>query len=465
MKFKSILVIFSTLLLVFTTGIYAQSDEPSPPESLTGVQLNDAAAFDGLTLFAPLISQHIYLINLEGDVVKSWDLEANVATSQEPYLLPNGNLLVQTGANSSMLPLFGQVGGVAGGLKEYSWDGDLLWSYDYAGDTYQQHHDIEPLPNGNILLVAWEVITAEEALALGMLPDRIPEGDTIWPDHVAEIDPQTNEIVWRWRVWDHLIQDTDPDLPNYGVISEHPERIDINYVGPQQRLGDWQHINSIDYNPQLDQIILSSRNFSEIWIIDHSTTVEEAAGSTGGNSGMGGDLLYRWGNPATYQAGTAEDQTLFYQHDAQWIDPGLPGAGNILLFNNGDDTQESHRYSTALEIVPPMLADGTYSHEDNAYAASEIVWEYRADPPESFFAPYVSSVQRLPNGNTLIVNGTGGRFIEVTPSGELVWDYVNGFTGSMPEGTPYFSATSVFRALRYTLDYSGFSALVTASLP
>lgn len=464
MKHKSILIIFPMLLLFLASGIYAQIDVPTEQNHEAGLLLKADSAFDGYTLFAPLVSQHIYLIDLDGQVVKSWNLEANVSTSQEPYLLRNGNLLVQTGANSAMLPQFGQVGGVAGGLKEYTWDGNLIWSYDYAGDTYQQHHDIEPMPNGNILLVAWEVIPAEEAIALGMRPDRIPEGDTVWPDHVAEINPETNEIVWMWRVWDHLIQDTDPELPDYGVISERPERIDINYMGSQQRLGDWQHINSIDYNPQLDQIMLSSRNFSEIWVIDHSTTTEEAAGSAGGKSGMGGDLLYRWGNPAAYHGGTIDDQTLFYQHDAQWIDPELPGGGNILIFNNGDDTQENRRYSTALEIVAPMLENGTYAREASRFAGSEIVWEYQADPPESFFAPYVSSVQRLLNGNTLIVNGTGGRFIEVSPSGDLVWDYVNGFTGSMPDNVPYFSPTSVFRALRYAPDYPGLAPL-SASQP
>lgn len=187
-----------------------------------------------------------------------------------------------------MVDQFGQAGGVAGSIKEYTWDGELVWSYDYAGDTYQQHHDIEPMPNGNILLIAWETITAEEALAAGMRPDQLPDGDTLWPDHIVEIDPKTDEIVWKWRVWDHLIQDYDPSLPNYGVISEHSERIDINY-NDQRVLGDWQHSNSIAYNADLDQIMLSVRHFSEIWIIDHSTTPEEAAGSTGGRSGMGGD--------------------------------------------------------------------------------------------------------------------------------------------------------------------------------
>jgi hypothetical protein len=455
MNFKRMLQNLLVLAALIPMGVQAQADNPATVEPHEeGVLLNRDGTFDGYTLFAPLIGNIAYLIDMEGQVVKTWTLEGT--TSQVPYLLENGNLVYQTGANSAMLPEFGQVGGVAGGIKEYDWDGELLWSFDYAGDTYIQHHDIEPLPNGNILLIAWEALPETEALAMGMNPDRLPDGETLWPDQIAEVNPATNEIVWEWHVWDHLVQDYDPDLPNYGVVSQHPERIDLNYVG-QRTLGDWQHTNAIDYNPELDQVLLSVRNFSEIWIIDHSTTTEEAAGSSGGQSGMGGDLLYRWGNPATYQAGTAEDQQLFYQHDAQWIEPGNPGAGNILIFNNGDET--THRtYSTVLEITPPLSAAGTYEREVSAYAPPELVWEYRADPPESLFAPFVSSVQRLPNGNTFIVDGTGGRFLEVTSDGEVVWEYLNEFTGSMPT-QGYFGPTSVFRAQRYAPDYPGLARL------
>src|SRR5690349_3966705 len=186
-------------------------------------------------------------------------------------------------------------------------------------------------------------------------------------DCVLKIKPTgktTGEIVRRWHAWDHLIQNHDPAKANYGKIGEHPELIDVNLtearfgtlplhpidrlVGPirdlkeaPRRRGDfsrdWTHVNSVAYHPQLDQIILSVRAFSEIWIIDHGTTTAEAAAHEGGRYGKGGDLLYRWGNPAAYGAGTKADQRLFKQHDAHWIPPTYPGAGHILLFNNGNN--------------------------------------------------------------------------------------------------------------------------------
>lgn len=457
MKLNRIYALLLVLGILIPMTLQAQSEAPSTEDTpKSGLSLSTENAFEGYTLYAPLIGSTAYLLDINGEIVKTWEFD--VPTAQALYLLDNGNLLYQSNAESKMLEQFGQVGGVAGSIKEYTWDGELVWSFDYAGDTYQQHHDIEPMPNGNILLIAWEVVSKEEALAAGMRPDQLPDGDTLWPDHVVEIDPQTNEIVWKWRAWDHLIQDYDPDLPNYGVVSEYPERIDINY-NDQRVLGDWQHSNSIDYNPELDQIVLSVRHFSEIWIIDHSTTIEEAAGSTGGRSGMGGDLLYRWGNPAAYQAGTKADQQLFYQHDANWIPEGYPGAGNLTIFNNGDDN--ARPYSTVVEITPPLTEAGTYERDGAVYGPEAPIWEFAADPPERFYAPFISGAQRLPNGNTLILNGNAGHFLEVSADGEILWDYVNGFEGNLPE-TGYFGPTSVFRAYRYPADHP---ALVGRDLP
>ena len=122
-------------------------------------------------------------------------------------------------------------------------------------------------------------------------------------------------------------------------------------------------MNSIDYNPELDQIMVCSRSLNEFWILYHSTTTAEARGHAGGKYGRGGDLLYRWGNPMAYRRGQPEDRMLYSPHDAHWIPKGLPGAGNILIFNNGvADTDQN--FSSIDEISLPLKADGTYHLTD-----------------------------------------------------------------------------------------------------
>jgi hypothetical protein len=188
---------------------------------------------------------------------------------------------------------------------------------------------------------------------------------------------------------------------------------------------DWMHSNSIDYNEEFDKLLLSVHNFNEIWIIDHSTTTEEAAGHMGGNSGKGGDLLYRWGNPQAYRAGTANDRKLFSQHDATWIKPGCPGEGDILVFNNGANRPGSY-YSTVDEIVPPVNDNGEYYLEPGPmYGPEAQTWMYTASPPTSFYASHLSGAERLPDGNTLICNGETGKIFEVTPEGATVWQYTS----------------------------------------
>jgi len=144
------------------------------------------------------------------------------------------------------------------------------------------HHDVKTLPNGNVLLIAWEIKTLYEAIVAGRNPNYVSD-QGLWPDHVIEVEPTgptSGDIVWEWHVWDHLIQDFDPTKENYGVVGDHPELVDINY-GASQKL-DIMHTNSIDYNEDFDQIMVSVCFYNEIWVIDHSTTTEEAAGHTGG---------------------------------------------------------------------------------------------------------------------------------------------------------------------------------------
>jgi len=375
---------------------------------------------DGQILFSPMYSTKTYLINRNGEVNHSWS--SSYTPGVAVYILDDGTIV-----RTIRLAIYG---GAGGGVQKITWDGTKIWDFKYYTDDYLSHHDIELLPNGNVLMIAWESKTREEAINAGRDPNKIQVHEEFMPDHVIEVEPTgptSGDIVWEWHVWDHLIQDYDPSKDNYGVVEDHPELIDINF-GPyifSQPIADWLHTNSIDYNEEFDQILLSIHNFNEIWIIDHSTTKEEAASHTGGNSGKGGDLLYRWGNPRAYRAGTTSDQKLFNQHDASWIEPGYPGDGNILIFNNGINRSDG-RYSSVDEIVPPVDSNGNYFLEPgSSYGPEEPIWIYTADDPTDFYAYYVSGAQRLSNGNTLICDGPAGRFFEVTSEKEEIWEYVN----------------------------------------
>lgn len=281
---------------------------------------SDARTAGGYTFVAPIHTSSSYLIDGAGRVVRQWDGQG--PPGLVVHLLPNGHLL-RTGTVASNV--FASSGASGGRVDEFAPDGSLVWTFTLATERLFRHHDIAPMPNGNILMIAWEAKTRAEAIAAGRDPAQI-SGDMFWSEAVFEIRPvrpSGGEVVWEWHVWDHLVQDFDAARPNYGDPAAHLERMDINY-GPQSP--DWLHFNAVAYNPELDQIALSSRTLSEIWVIDHSTTAAEAAERTGGRQGKGGDLLYRWGNPQVYRAGTDADQRLFDQHNVQWIAPGLPGA-------------------------------------------------------------------------------------------------------------------------------------------
>jgi hypothetical protein len=376
---------------------------------------------DGQILYSPIYSKKTYLIDRDGEINHSWS--SDYTPGQSVYITDNGGIL-----RTIRLSIMAPGGGAGGGIQKITREGTINWDFTYYTDDYLSHHDIEELSNGNILMIAWDYRTRDEAIEAGRRPNTII-GNLFYPDHIIEvkpIGPTTGDIIWEWYAWDHLIQDYDPTKNNYGVVEEHPELIDINFgdIDAGTR-SDWLHTNSIDYNEEFDQILLSVHNFNEIWIIDHSTTTEEAAGHTGGNSGKGGDLLYRWGNPKSYRAGDKTDQKFHSQHDATWIDSGYSGEGNILVFNNGV-TRPEGQYSSIDEIVPPVDNNGTYYLESgSAYGPDEQLWIYTSKNPKDFYSHYASGAQRLSDGNTLICDAAAGRFFEVTPEKETVWDYVN----------------------------------------
>jgi hypothetical protein len=373
------------------------------------------------------------------------------------YLKPNGNL-VKTGVYADTS--FNVAGGKAGQIEEYDWNGNLLWSYVVMNDSLLHHHDIEVMPNGNILVLAWHQISKTRAKALGRREANFSIGsgsDILWGEKIIEIKPlgtDSAEVVWEWDLFDHIIQDEDPLLPNFGIISNYPQLMDINYALDLQTF-DWIHANSVAYNAELDQIVISAHNICEFWIIDHSTTIAESKSHTGGRYNKGGDLLFRWGNPMAYGQGTLADRKLFRQHDAHWIPKGYLDEGKILLFNNGWGRDTA--YSTVEVIEVPDLSNNNYLY-NLPMGPSSAHWIYKDPSPRNFFSPIISGARRLPNGNTLICEGTKSLFFEVTPQGKTVWKYKNPYIANIKQtdGTNPKNAM-VFRCSFYPDTFSGFN--------
>jgi hypothetical protein len=369
----------------------------------------------GYVLFAPLFSKTTYLIDYNGRVAKTWTSKYN--PGQSVYLLSDGKLL-RTGNDSSRY--FSGGGGV---IELFDQKGILKWHYQISDSMQRQHHDVCPLPNGHLLVLCWERISKEEALLKG----RKQIGQVIWSEKIMELIPEGShsaKIVWQWRLWDHLIQDVSANALTSTEVKAHPGKLDINFLATESP--DWLHFNSVDYHAENDQILVSNRNLSEIYIIDHSTTTAEAATGQGGRWHRGGDFLFRWGNPLAYQNGSEKEQQLFRQHDATWIPKGLKGQGSILVFNNGVQRNGAEaEYSEVLSLLPVKDSSGNYLTSNGRYLPEYPDWIYQAKERSSFFSFNVSSAQRLPNGHTLICEGAEGRFFEVNEMGETVWVYTN----------------------------------------
>lgn len=497
-NFFMILLISLGVLLAFSNKATAQQGPPVKKERNMfghyiprGLTLTSADLMSGYVMFGVPNSASIYLINRKGEVVHEW--KGNYGSmAVSPYLMADGSIIQTT--KDPDFPTFAG-GGESGRLQKISWDGDMLWDFEYASEEYHVHHDLAVMPNGNILAIAWEAISAEEALQKGRKPELIPKAG-LWPDKIVEIEPQGKnggKVVWEWRIWDHLVQDYDSTKANYGDPAKHPELLDINLgkalpapisqdsLNIQLALGmawrnetldnqgsDLFHTNAINYDAELDQIAFSSPVLSEIFIIDHSTTTLEAAGHNGGKSGKGGDFLYRWGNPQNYRQGDSTNQQLFAQHDVRWIEKGVPGAGNLTIFNNDiPGRRDSLNYSSVLEISPTVDKAGNYVLiENKRFGPKTPAWQYIAPDTVSFFASFVSGAHRMQNGNTFINEGPRGRFMEVTPAGKIVWEYLNPYRGDIrrPNGDPIPPMPITYMLFRSTFISADHPALAGRKL-
>lgn len=444
-------IFLSSLLVLSSLEVGAQT---------VGLLGNSPDAFDGYTLVAPTGATRTHLIDNCGRVINQWD--SDYRAGESAYLLGDGSLLRTARIGSQTF----NGGGIGGRLERFNWEGDLIWSYELATDTAHHHHDMAWLPNGNVVLMAWEYKSPEEAEAAG----RVPEGP-LWPPMLIEIEPvgaEGGNVVWEWHAWDHLIQSNDPNLPHFGWPSENITRFDVNYGSASgggfpggNAGGDWFHCNALDYDPMRDHLMLNSRNWCEFYIIDHGTTSAEAKGPAG-------DLLYRWGNPQTYGRGGQNDKVFYQQHDAHWLlgePPAMNGgvpAQTVLVYNNGNGRPGGNGSTVDELILPWDSTTGAYTvpaASDTAatFAPEGLSWTWPENPSTAFHSPNISGSQRQPNGNTLICEGASGHLFEITPTGEVVWEYITAYSqfGAATQGENPFG-NSTFRAYRYAPDYTAF---------
>ncbi len=403
-------------------------------------------SFNGFALYNAQGSNTTYLIDENQNIAYSWSM--NTECNYTVQLKHNGNLVRGTKNNGNILSGAAD----AGRVEEIAPDGTIVWDYVYSTSEYLSHHDLT-LIGDNVLLTAWEVKTVSELNDLGYINANSDK----WPTHFIELAPDGNggaEIIWEWHIWDHLIQDVDSSKQNYGVISDNPQLIDINIIqsssgggpggpGGPGGGGDWFHVNGVDYNEELDQIVFSSRHTSEIYIIDHSTTTAEAASHTGGNSGMGGDIMYRWGNPSNYNV-TGQQVIPAAVHDVRWIaNDGRPNGGFLQIFNNSG-VSNSQSTIDGIETTWDETSGSYLRSQGMAFAPSSYTTRYEC----AHSAPGQSSSDRMSNGN-IYINASGGQsgagvMYEVDESGNIIWG-------------PYNAQSQ--KGFRYECDYPGIIAL------
>jgi hypothetical protein len=430
---------------------------------LTGVLKYDRAkAYNGYTLFSPTSgvgNKTSYLIDMEGYIVH--EIQCEYVAGLHDVLLENGNILRGGAVDRAVTGCPIRFGGTGGIIQEIDWDGNVVWEQQESSPNHSQHHTFFRKPDGNTMILIWERQSKADVVAAGRDPsacygvdDVLGNGQTaeangradLWPDMVKEYDANNN-LVWEWRVWDHVSD--GPDKAKWDINYYLHELPDDAIGMPVMKAADWTHFNTVGYCPETGMMIVNSRNLGEFYLIDRDGTTTATA------AGPAGDPIYRWGNPSTYGVGDRPHfvndgiQELFGPHCALHIPAGLPGAGNVLVLDNGWQRPEGNR-TRSVEVDLSVPTDNP---------VDGIVWFYQSKKPSSLYSAYQCSNQRLPNNNTLITSTGEGHILEVTYDKEIVWEFINPLYGS--GATPWAydgmagETNMVHRSHRYGPDHPG----------
>lgn len=405
----------ATVLCGLALGWSISNATGEPSVYATGVTRYDPAkAYNSYVLFSGA-DKVTRLIDLNGNVVHEWKYVGFPSVFLDPALAGGrrGHVLVTLesveAAGTGLVP--GRASfEISKTIGEVDWDGKIVWKWggDKApGGAAQQHHDWRRLANGNTLILAnW--LHRVPGFAQPQLLD----------DVIYEISP-SGAIVWKWIASDHLAEfgftPAELKLVRNASTADYLHVNNLSVLGPNR----WFAAGDKRFDP--DNILIDSRNANFTVIIDKKT----------------GKVVWSLGPdyPALAQGKAGKlprpvDQ-ISGQHDVHLIPEELPGAGNLLVFDN----QGEGGYPP----VPLSVTGGSRVLEIDPIK-KEIVWEYDGEssgrPGWTFRSSFISSARRLPNGNTLIDEGYDGRFLQVTPKGEIVWEYISPYFGSLYGNVP-----------------------------
>ena len=413
-------------VLMYTLApIRAQSVYP------TGTTIYEPArAWNGYTVLSPLQTQAVLVIDMNGNVVKRWE-GLNNSAGGPARVLPGGILISASGArppNQESLELVQQ-----------DFDGKVIWQFSHneqiktgEGSTIwsaRQHHDWqrESLPAGYYSPESAPVVEGTSTLILTHTNRMQPKVADVMleDDRLVEVSWK-GELLWEWVASDHI------DELGFAPAARKAIKAAQSFNKARGSF-DWLHINSAHYvgpNRWFDQgdmrfapnnVIISSREASLLAIV-----------------GRDGKIVWRLGPDFSESKELRSIRQIIGQHHAHIIPKGLPGAGNLLVFDNGG----SSGYGFASPIAPDgvgAFARSTSRVVEINPVTLELVWSY-TNP--RFFSTNISSAQRLPNGNTLITAGAGGRMFEVTTEGAIVWEYMYPLFGGAN------ASNAVYRAYR-----------------